>query len=132
MKQGSIKTGNLRNVVVPKTKIKKLDLALSILSGLIFTVAFISPYGGAISWFILVPFLISFQNKSPWQAFKLGILTGVVANGLAMYWLVETLKRFGGFPYPVSLFLHIAISTYSSLIFAVFGFLVAGLGLSQL
>jgi apolipoprotein N-acyltransferase len=109
-------------------KITKYDLVLSVISGILFPVAFVVPYAGILSWFLLIPFFMAIENKSPWDAFRLGVLTGTVANALGAYWLIGTLTRFGGFPIPVSLIFHLAISIYSGLSFAIFAYTTARLG----
>jgi apolipoprotein N-acyltransferase len=110
-------------------KITRYDLALSILSGVLFPVAFVVPYAGILSWFLLIPFFMSIENKSPWDAFRLGILTGAIANAIGSYWLIGTLSKFGGFPPVVSLIFHISISLYSGFFFAIFAYITAKLEL---
>ena len=110
-------------------KITKYDLFLSIISGALFPIAFVIPYAGILSWFLLIPFFMAIEDKSPWDAFRLGILTGTIANAIGTYWLIETLSRFGGFPLVVSLIFYLAISIYSGLSFAIFAYITARLGL---
>ncbi|HZX12907.1 MAG TPA: apolipoprotein N-acyltransferase [Thermodesulfobacteriota bacterium] len=110
-------------------KITKYDLALSVISGVLFPVAFVIPYAGIISWFLLIPFFWAIANKSPWNAFRLGILTGTIANEIGTYWLIGTLSRFGGFPHIVSFIFHLAISVYSGFLFAIFAYVTTKLGL---
>ena len=110
-------------------KITKHDLVLSFISGVLFPIAFVIPYAGILSWFLLIPFFMAIENKSPWDAFRLGVLTGMIANAIGAYWLIGTLSRFGGFPLVVSLIFHLAISIYSGLPFAIFGYITARLHL---
>jgi apolipoprotein N-acyltransferase len=110
-------------------KITKYDLVLSVISGVLFPIAFVIPYAGILSWFLLIPFFTSIGNKSPWGAFRLGVLTGTIANAIGAYWLIGTLSRFGGFPLLVSLIFHLAISIYSGLPFAIFAYITTRLGL---
>ncbi len=109
-------------------KITKHDLLLSVISGVLFPVAFVIPYAGILSWFLLIPFFLAIENKSPWNAFRLGVLTGTIANTIGMYWLVGTLSRFGGFPHIVSFIFQLAISIYSGLLFAIFAYIATKLG----
>lgn len=113
-------------------KIAKHDLFLSIISAILFPISFAVPYAGILSWFLLIPFFMAIENKSPWDAFRLGILTGTIANAIGAYWLIGTLSRFGGFPLVVSLILHLAISLYSGLAFAIFAYITARLGLFRM
>jgi apolipoprotein N-acyltransferase len=110
-------------------KITKHDLVLSIISGVLFPIAFVIPYAGILSWFLLIPFFLTIENKSPWDAFRLGVLTGMIANAIGAYWIIGTLSRFGGFPLVVSLIFHLAISIYSGLPFAIFAYITVRLHL---
>ncbi|HEY7535604.1 MAG TPA: apolipoprotein N-acyltransferase, partial [Thermodesulfobacteriota bacterium] len=110
-------------------KITKFDLALSVISGVLFPTAFVIPFAGVLSWVLLIPFFLAIENKSPWNAFRLGVLTGTIANAIGAYWLIGTLSRFGGFPHIVSFFFQLAISIYSGLVFAIFAYITAKLGL---
>jgi len=67
------------------------------------------------------------EPASPWAAIGLGLLTGVVANGLSMYWIVELLSRFGGFPWALSLLVGSLLWIGQSLAYAVGAWLAAGL-----
>lgn len=72
---------------------------------------------------------MAIEDKSPWSAFRLGLLTGTIANAVGFYWLIGTIHRFGGFPYPVSLIFQILLSMYSGLSFAIFAYVTTKLGL---
>ena len=110
-------------------KITKYDLILCVISGVLFPVAFVIPYAGIISWFLIIPFFWAIENKSPWNAFRLGVLTGTIANAIGTYWLIGTLSRFGGFPDVVSFIFHLAISVYSGFYFAIFAYITTKLEL---
>jgi apolipoprotein N-acyltransferase len=110
-------------------KITKYDLILSAISGVLFPIAFTIPYAGIISWFLLIPFFMAIEKKSPWNAFRLGTLTGTIVNAVGFYWLIGTINRFGGFPYPISFMFHILLSLYSGLLFAIFAYITTKLGL---
>jgi apolipoprotein N-acyltransferase len=112
-------------------KITKIDLLLSGTSGVLFPIAFIVPYGWILAWFLLVPLIISLENKSPGNAFRLGLLAGTVTNVVGTYWIIGTLVRFGGYPYVVSALFHLILSMYSGLSFALFAYISAKLGLFQ-
>lgn len=110
-------------------KITKLDLFLSLITAVLLPIAFVIPYAGILSWFLLVPFFIAIENKSSRDSFKLGILTGTIANGIATYWLIGTISRFGGFPFVISIIFHLIISMYSGLLLAVFAYITTKLDL---
>jgi apolipoprotein N-acyltransferase len=109
--------------------IRKIDIFLSSISGVLFTVTFIVPYSGIISWFILIPLFISIRDKSPYQGFKLGLLAGTISNSLGFYWLIGTLSRFGGFPFPVSLVFLLILSAFAGLSLGIFSYLTTRLQL---
>ena len=72
---------------------------------------------------------MAIEDKSPWNACRLGLLTGTIANAVGFYWLIGTIHRFGGFPYPVSLIFQMLLSMYSGLSFAIFAYITTKLGL---
>lgn len=86
------------------------------------------PYAGILSWVLLIPLLRAIENKNSGGAFKLGLLSGIIANFIGTYWLVGTLSRFGGFPFPVSFIFILILSAYSGLSFAIFSYLASRLG----
>lgn len=109
--------------------IKKTDLMLSGISGGLFAVTFMLPYSGIVSWFLLVPLLIALKDKNPVDALILGTWAGTVTNTLGFYWLIGTLSRFGGFPFPVSLILLLTLSAFTGLSFGIFSYLTIRLHL---
>lgn len=111
------------------TKISSRDLILSIISGILFPLAFVVPYGGILSWFLFIPFFVAIENKSSRNAFRLGILAGTIANAIGTYWLIGTISRFGGFPDVISVLFLLVLSAYSGLSFGIFAYVVTKLGL---
>lgn len=107
----------------------KIDVFISVISGAVFAIAFMVPYGGIISWFVLVPFFLILEGKSPRAAFILGLLTGSSVNAVGTYWIIGTLTRFGGFPYVVSVLFHLLFSIYSGLYISLFAYLSSRFGL---
>lgn len=111
------------------SNIKKIDIALSSISGVLFALTFMIPYSGIISWFLLIPLLIAINDKSPTGALALGTLAGTVTNSLGSYWLIGTLSRFGGFPFPLSLVFLLILSAFTGLSFGIFSYLTTKLQL---
>ncbi|HXG31231.1 MAG TPA: apolipoprotein N-acyltransferase [Thermodesulfobacteriota bacterium] len=111
--------------------IKKHDLILSVISGALYPAAFMVPQAGVLSWFLLVPFFISIEKKSPWSALRLGTLMGTIANTIGTYWIIGTLSRFGGFPLAVSALFHLVLSTYSGLSIGLFAYVTTRLHLFE-
>ncbi|MFQ5786618.1 MAG: apolipoprotein N-acyltransferase [Thermodesulfobacteriota bacterium] len=111
------------------SKINTSDLILSILSGVLFTISHIVPYTGFLSWILLTPLFIAIEDKRPFHALCLGVLTGTVLNVIGSYWLIETLSRFGGFPFPISLLFLLILSFYSGLSIGIFTLVISILNL---
>jgi apolipoprotein N-acyltransferase len=109
--------------------IKKIDIILSSISGVLFAATFMVPYSGIVSWFLLIPLLIALKDKSPMNALVLGTWAGTVMNSLGFYWLIGTLSRFGGYPFPVSLPFLLILSAFTGLSFGIFSYLTIKLHL---
>jgi len=110
-------------------RFKSLDFILCALSGTLFTITFVIPYSGILSWFLLIPFFFVIEDKKPQKASLFGILTGTIINTLGSYWLAGTLSRFGGFPFPVSLLFLVLLSIYTGFSFGIFAYLATKLDL---
>ncbi len=111
------------------SKIKTRDIILALLTGILYPLSFMLPYLGILAWVLLIPFFWSIVKRSPWGAFKLGLLSGTIANFIGTYWLVGTLTRFGGFPIPVSFVFILFLSVYAGLAFGLFAYITTRLGL---
>ncbi len=109
-------------------KISGNDLVLAALTGVLYPVTFMIPYTGILAWVLLIPLFWAIENKSARDAFKLGLLAGLVSNLAGTYWLIGTLSRFGGFPIIVSVLFIIVLSAYSGLSYAIFSYIVTKLG----
>ncbi len=103
--------------------IKKHDLALSALTGVIYPLTFMIPYTGILSFVLLVPLFWAIEKKSAGDSFKLGLLAGLLANFIGTYWLVGTLGRFGGFPIVISFLFIALLSAYAGLSFGLFSYI---------
>ena len=108
--------------------IKKTDLALCAVTGVLYPLTFMVPYAGILSFVLLVPLFWALEDKPGGDSFKLGLLTGLIANFIGMYWLVGTLERFGGFPTVISFIFIAVLSAYSGLSFALFSYISSRLG----
>jgi len=63
------------------------SLYLTILSALLFSLAYPPlPFGFA-AYLCLVPLIIALENKSPWAAFKIGYIFGLISNVLLLFWV---------------------------------------------
>jgi len=77
------------------SKAKTRDYILAALSGVLYPLTFMVPYLGILAWIVLIPLFWSIVKRTPKDAFKLGLLSGTIANFIGTYWLVGTLTRFG-------------------------------------
>ncbi|MEW6145856.1 MAG: apolipoprotein N-acyltransferase [Thermodesulfobacteriota bacterium] len=104
------------------------DVVLAALTGVLYPLTFMIPYTGLLAWVLLVPLFWAIEQKSAKDAFKLGLLAGLVSNFTGTYWLIGTLSRFGGFPIIVSVLFIIVLSAFSGLSYAIFSYIVTKLG----
>ena len=111
------------------SEIKKSDLALCALTGVLYPLTFMVPYSGILAWILLIPLFWAIVKKSPIDAFKLGLLAGTIGNFIGTYWLVGTLTRFGGFPIIISFIFIIFLSAFAGLSFGIFSYITTRLGL---
>lgn len=111
--------------------IRRLDLVLAALTGILYPVTFMIPYAGIVSWVLLVPLFCAISDKTPKNAFKLGLLAGTLSNFIGTYWLIGTLSRFGGFPIPVSVVFIFVLGAFSGLSYAIFSYIVTRLGFTK-
>jgi len=93
---------------------------LAVLSGGLLTLSFSpNPFSFA-AWFALVPLLIGIRKVSSFQAFRLGLLTGLAHYLSLMYWIVVVLEHYGNLHMAAALFSLLLLSLYLSLYPALF------------
>ncbi len=95
---------------------------LAVTSGLLVATAFLRFSLYPLAWVALVPFLLVTRHaRSPRAAAWLGWVAGVATNLPAFYWLVYTIRVFGGFSLPTALFFYGILAAFTALQFALFG-----------
>lgn len=73
------------------------------------------------AWVALVPFVWRLtQVRTYREAAIAGLLAGMAGLVPAFWWLVYTIRVFGGFPAPIALFFYLCLSVYSSGVFVLF------------
>jgi len=103
--------------------IRRIDIILSIISGILLVLSF-PPFDlYMFSWIALLPLLISLYGKSPKRAFFLGLLSGLVYFSGIIFWVFNPLYFYGGIPLILSIILVIALCVYLSLYVGVFSIL---------
>jgi len=100
------------------------NVILSIISALLISSTFYFNSAWILVFISLVPLFFIIQNKSPLKALKSATIVGTIAYFITTYWLIGTLNRFGGFPYPISVIFHLIISAYSGLLFGIFALII--------
>src|SRR3989337_4474515 len=102
-------------------KFKKYSL--SILSGVLIFLSFPRFNLESLIWFSLVPLIYATENDSPKNAFILGLITGFVCYCGIIYWLVETMSRYGNLPIIISMIVLIFLVFYLSIYIGGFAFI---------
>jgi len=77
-----------------------------------------------IAWISLIPLLISLENKSLSDAFKIGLFAGLFHYLTLIYWIVNVLSRYGNMSLFLSLAALLLLSFYLSLYMALFALIV--------
>jgi apolipoprotein N-acyltransferase len=101
---------------------KKRDILLSLLSGILLILSFPNFDLEFLAWFALVPLLYSIEGKGLVHSFKLGFLTGVVSFLGILYWIIVAVHTYGNIPLIPSAFILLLLIGYLSLFIGAFTF----------
>lgn len=101
---------------------KKKDLLLSLLSGILLILSFPNFDLEFLAWFALVPLLYAMEGKGPSRSFKLGCLTGIVSFLGILYWIVVAVHTYGNIPIIPSVLILMLLVAYLSLFIGAFTF----------
>ncbi|MBI4698027.1 MAG: apolipoprotein N-acyltransferase [Nitrospirae bacterium] len=107
--------------------IKKKDVILSLISGVLLALAFPPVDLYPLAWIALIPFLVSLDGKKVRASFKLGMLTGLVYFGGTIYWVFNSMYFYGHIPAVMSALLMLALSLYLALYVGLFSALFSHL-----
>ncbi len=105
--------------------ITKQNIFYATISGLLLTGSFPGIGISWLAWFALVPLLISLNNLSPKESFRLGVLAGLVHYLTLMYWIAYTLKTFGHLPLYLGIPILFLFCAYLTLYLGVFSWMMA-------
>jgi len=100
------------------------NVLLAGLSGLMLTASFAPINLDWIAWISLIPLLMSLENKSRSEAFKIGLFTGLFHYLTLIYWIVTVLSHYGNISLILSLSALLLLSLYLSLYIAFFALIV--------
>ena len=108
---------------------------LAVLSGLLLVFSFPKFGHPAAAWVALAPLLLALtgpvastaQRTIGPRPFWLGLTTGMVCFAGTIYWIPQTLREFGGLPWPVAIGMGGLFCAYLALYPALFAAITAGL-----
>ena len=103
---------------------KKRDVLLSALSGVLFIFSFPNFDFEFLAWLALVPLLFAIEGKGLYQSFKLGFLTGLVSFLGILYWIIVAVHTYGNVPLVLSALVLLLLVAYLSLFTGAFTFFV--------
>ncbi len=104
------------------------EIGLSVVSGALLIAPFLWDGLFFTAWFALVPLLLVIEGKSRMRAAGLSLVAGFVAHLLGIYWLVNTMVRFGELPFVSSVGLYLVICLGFGFMFVPFGVMFAWVG----
>ncbi len=103
---------------------KKRDILLSFLSGILLILSFPNFDLEFLAWFALVPLFYSIEGKGRFHGFKLGFLTGLVSFLGILYWIIVAVHTYGNVPLIPSALILLLLVVYLSLFIGAFTFLI--------
>ncbi len=86
-----------------------------IISGLLLTAAFPKVGLAGLAWFALVPLLIALRALNPKEAFRTGMIAGLVHYLTLLYWVVFTMRTYGYLPWWQCVSLLVLLAAYLAL-----------------
>ncbi len=102
---------------------KKKDILLSLLSGILLVLSFPNFDLELLAWFALVPLFYSIDGKGLYHSFILGFFTGVISFLGIIYWIIVAVHTYGDVPLIPSGFILLLLVVYLSLYIGAFAFL---------
>ena len=102
-------------------------LLLAALSGALLFLSFPTLGHPAAAWLALVPLLTAAARATPWQALRLGAVTGFVHFAGTLYWIPAVMIDYGGLPAPAAWLVHALLVAVLALFPALFAAGVADL-----
>ncbi|MFQ6672180.1 MAG: apolipoprotein N-acyltransferase, partial [Candidatus Tectimicrobiota bacterium] len=99
-------------------------LLLAALSGGLLTVAFPSVNLWMVAWVGLVPLLWALRGARPKEALVLGWVAGLVHYTTVLFWVMNTMTRYGKLSYPASIGVLLLLAAYLACYVALFAWVV--------
>ena len=109
------------------------NISLCILSAFLLSAPFLNPVLFPLAWIAFVPlFWVINHAESLRRAIFYGWLMGFATHLMGFHWLVYTISVFGGFSYPVSIFVFLIYAALQGLPMAIFALLMRSIGFGPL
>jgi apolipoprotein N-acyltransferase len=102
---------------------RKRDILLSLLSGVLLILSFPNFDLEFLAWVALVPLLWAVDGQGVWNSFKLGFLTGLVSFLGIIYWIIVAVHTYGNVSIIPSVLILLLLVGYLSLFIGAFTFL---------
>jgi len=99
-------------------------MTLAAASGLMLTCSFPKIGWHYMAWVSLVPLLVCLKDTSPFNGFRLGLVSGLVHQVTLIYWMTITMHQYGQLPWAVSIPVMLLMAFYLALYVAVFSWLL--------
>lgn len=99
---------------------RKRDILLSLLSGILLILSFPNFDLEFLAWFALVPLFYSIEGKGLRLSLELGFLTGIVTFLGILYWIIVAVHTYGNIPLIPSGLILLLLVAYLSLFIGVF------------
>jgi len=99
---------------------KKRDILLSAVSGILLIFSFPNLDFGFFAWFALVPLLYAIEGKNLLGALVLGLITGFISFLGILYWIIVAVHTYGNVPLILSGLILLLLIAYLSLFVGTF------------
>ena len=96
------------------------NLIAALFSGLLLFLSFPKFGNGILAWVALIPCFYALRDAKPWEGFKTGFLTGLVAHIGILYWISYVVVQYGYLPIYVGIMAMLLLAAYLSLYTAFF------------
>jgi apolipoprotein N-acyltransferase len=93
---------------------------MSLLSGLLLFLSFPKFGSGILAWVALIPLFYVLRDEKPWEGFKTGFLTGLIAHVGILYWISHVVVQYGYLPVYTGIAAMLLLAAYLSLYTACF------------
>lgn len=108
-----------------QTKIRILDILFALGSGILTALAFPKFNLSFFVWISLIPLLWVITQKTPRQAFVLGLIAGFGFYAILLYWIPDVPAHYGNLSWGLSLLIYVVFMLYMGLFWAFFSLVLA-------